>query len=148
MLRFSTGNVHGTGKLLAETRELLNEVGLPWVIENVPGAPMRADFKLCGCMFGLPGLRRERWFETSWHGFELRPQCSHSGAAVTVSGHGMQGTEYRRRKELGLAPDTIHDVRAAMGIDWMNRNELAQAIPPAYTAYLGSQLLSVIGAVA
>ena len=53
---------HGTGWMLAATRERLRAAGVPWVIENVPGAPMRADFKLCGCMFDLPRLKRERWF--------------------------------------------------------------------------------------
>ena len=56
--------------LLAQTRVLLERTGLPWVIENVPGAPMRADYKLCGCQFGLE-LRRVRLFETSWHGFAM-----------------------------------------------------------------------------
>ena len=51
---------HGTGWMLAAIRERLTASGLPWIIENVPGAPMRADYKLCGCMFDLPRLRRER----------------------------------------------------------------------------------------
>jgi DNA (cytosine-5)-methyltransferase 1 len=68
---------------------------LPWVIENVPGAPMRTDYRLCGCQFGLSPLRRERWFETSWRGFDLRPPCSHTGIGMSVTGHGMQGHEYR-----------------------------------------------------
>src|SRR5262245_2184895 len=50
---------HGTGWQLAATRDAL--LGT-WVIENVPGAPMRPDYKLCGCMFGLRRLKRERWF--------------------------------------------------------------------------------------
>lgn len=79
---------HGTGWMLARTRALLEQTGLPWVIENVPGAPMRADYKLCGCMFGLPNLKRERWFETSWHGFDLRQPCRHAEPVITVSGTG------------------------------------------------------------
>src|SRR5215467_701837 len=58
--------------LLPPVRCQLERSDVPWVIENVPGAPMRVDLKLCGCMFGL-GVARQRWFETSWHAFDLRP---------------------------------------------------------------------------
>jgi DNA (cytosine-5)-methyltransferase 1 len=137
-LRHVHSERHGTGWLLAATREALQRTRLPWVIENVPGAPMRADYKLCGCMFGLPRLRRERWFETNPQLFDMRPPCYHIGPAVTVCGHGAQGSyEYVD----GVAP-TQADRKAAMGIDWMNRDELAQAIPPAYTEFIGRQLLS------
>lgn len=122
--------------VLAPTRRLLKRMGLPWVIENVPGAPMRPDYRLCGCQFALE-LRRERWFETSWDGFAMRSPCSHLGPVVSVVGH---GTPSWVREQLGYNP-TIADYRAAMGIDWMNRNELSQAIPPAYTEFIGQQLL-------
>lgn len=125
--------------LLAKTRDALNETGRPWVIENVPGAPMEAHFKLCGCLFGLK-LRRERWFETSWGAFALRPPCHHPFPVVSVVGH---GTPTWVREKLGFNP-TIRDYREAMGIDWMNRDELSQAIPPAYTEFIGSRLLDEI----
>lgn len=128
--------------LLAATREALVATKKPWVIENVPGAPMRPDFKLCGCFFGLK-LRRERWFETSWGGFDLSPSCHHPEPVVSVVGH---GTPTWVREKLGFNP-TIHHYREAMGIDWMNRDELSQAIPPAYTEYIGRLCLR-IGAVA
>src|SRR4030067_1500600 len=80
---------HGTAHLLPDTRELLLKTGKPWIIENVPSAPMRADYLLCGCMFKLPGLRRQRLFETSWHGFALLPPCYHPDPIVTVVGHGI-----------------------------------------------------------
>ena len=132
---------HGTGHLLPDSRELLKQTGLPWVIENVPGkGHMRPDYKLCGCMFGL-NLRRERWFETSWEGFTLRPACTHFGPVPSVVGH---GTPSWVREKLGYNP-TIADYRAAMGIDWMNRDELSQAIPPAYTEFIGQQLLQHLG---
>lgn len=124
--------------LLGNTRDALMSTGKPWVIENVPGAPMRPDFKLCGCQFGLK-LRRERWFETSWEGFDLRPVCHHPFPVVSVVGH---GTPSWVREQLGFNP-SIHHYREAMGIHWMNRNELSQAIPPAYTEYLGSILMNV-----
>jgi hypothetical protein len=50
--------------LVGQTRIALETAGLPWVIENVPGAPIRPDIVLCGSMFGL-GVRRHRWFETN-----------------------------------------------------------------------------------
>jgi DNA (cytosine-5)-methyltransferase 1 len=131
------GGRNGTGWLLAATREALRASGMPSIIENVPGAAMRTDFRLCGCMFGLPGLRRERWFETSWHGFDFRAPCSHSGPIVTVAGH-TGGSSVRD----GLTHGSLADWRKAMGIDWMTARELAQAIPPAYTQLIGEQLLA------
>lgn len=133
--------MHGTGDLLDGTRQALLDLGKPWVIENVPGAPMRTDYRLCGCMFGLPGLRRERWFETSWQGFELRPKCHHTGETVTVAGH-TGGSNARGDSGFG---DKAAWQRA-MGIDWMTTAELAQAIPPAYTQHLGEQLLAEVSA--
>lgn len=135
---------HGTGWMLGATRERLQPLSPPWVIENVPGAPMRADFDLCGCMFGLGagdrGLRRPRWFETSWHALDLRQPHHHVGRAISVAGHGAQGSwEYVD----GAAP-TQADRRAAMGIDWMNRNELGQAIPPAFTEHVGRALMELL----
>jgi DNA (cytosine-5)-methyltransferase 1 len=139
-LRHVHADAHGTGWMLPATRFYLQKQSRPWVIENVPGAKMRTDFRLCGCMFGLPRLRRERWFETSWNGFDMRAPCHHIGPAVTVCGHGAQGSyEYVD----GVAP-TQADRKAAMGIDWMNRDELAQAIPPAFTEYIGAQLLGAL----
>ncbi len=125
--------------LLAQTRVLLERTGLPWVIENVPGAPMRADYKLCGCQFGLE-LRRVRLFETSWHGFAMLPPHYHPHVVPCVTGH---GTPSWIRKQLGYNP-TIKQYHEAMGIDWMNRVELSQAIPPAYTEFIGKQLLDLL----
>ncbi len=133
---------HGTGWMLPHTRDRLEEQSAPWVIENVPSAPMRPDFKLCGCMFGLPGLRRERWFETSWRGFELALSHNHTDPTISVVGH---GTPSWVREKLGRNP-TIVEYRAAMGIDWMNRDELSQAIPPAYTELIGHQLMQHVHA--
>jgi DNA (cytosine-5)-methyltransferase 1 len=126
--------------LLTPTRALLIATGLPWVIENVPGAPMRADFCLCGCEFGLPDLKRERWFETSWGGCpDLRTSCRHDGNTITITGHTPQRWAHGRRKGVTKA-----EREAAMGIDWMTVKELCQAIPPAYTEYIGRQLMEVL----
>jgi DNA (cytosine-5)-methyltransferase 1 len=129
---------HGTGWMLPAIRERLEaNGGAAWIIENVPGAAMRPDFKLCGCQFGLK-LRRERWFETNWSGIAMTQPCHHRGPVVSVVGH---GTPTWVREKLGFNP-TIAHYREAMGIDWMNRDELSQAIPPAYTEYIGGQLLA------
>jgi DNA (cytosine-5)-methyltransferase 1 len=128
--------------LLGPARKRLETVGAPWVIENVPGAPMRVDFQLCGCLFGLPRLRRERWFETSWRGFDLRPPCQHLERPLAVVNGGIQTWELRDGWPR-LPAAELHSLRSqAMGIDWIpSRRELAQAIPPAYTEYIGGQLL-------
>jgi DNA (cytosine-5)-methyltransferase 1 len=126
-------------QVAAVRRLLIERAACPWVIENVPGAPLRPDLKLCGCMFGLPGLRRERWFETSWHAADLRPPCHHQGRAITVTGNG-GGWSNRDQIDLGSKADR----EAAMGIDWMTNRELSQAVPPAYTERVGGFLMEVL----
>jgi DNA (cytosine-5)-methyltransferase 1 len=132
----------GTGWMLPAIRDRLETTGRPWVIENVPGAPMRADYQLCGCMFGLD-VRRERWFETSWRGFELRPPCDHSRPAVTVYGHGGKRAHIRTRPDgtggRGAYVD-LTETRQAIGIGWMTTGELSQAIPPDYTRHIAAGL--------
>jgi DNA (cytosine-5)-methyltransferase 1 len=119
---------------IAPIRARLMAQDAPWVIENVPGAPLRPDLKLCGCMFALPQLKRERWFETSWQAFGLRQPCDHKpGDVVSVTGTG-GGTGHTRAA-------SVADWRRSMGIEWMSMGELSQAIPPAYTEYIGHLLL-------
>jgi DNA (cytosine-5)-methyltransferase 1 len=126
------------------TRRALRLAGVPWVIENVPGAPLRPDFQLCGCLFGLAiaegYLVRERWFETSWRGFDLRAPCYHSGTgAISIAGHGVATWS---RATVG--PVKLAERRRLMGCEWMDRNGLGEAIPPAYTEYLGARLLEQV----
>jgi DNA (cytosine-5)-methyltransferase 1 len=124
--------------LLAPTRELLRKVGLPYVIENVVGAPMESPIRLCGVMFGLEVIRH-RLFESNvamvepWHA--PHQGSVQDGTYVTVAGHGgdnIKGRGSRAAKQ------------RAMGIDWMSDEELNQAIPPAYTEWIGRQLLQVV----
>jgi DNA (cytosine-5)-methyltransferase 1 len=126
--------------LLTPSRALLLRQTRPWVIENVPGAPLRPDLKICGCMVGLHELERERWFETSWHAMEMRPPCYHATSPITVAGHGEPSGP---RMAHGLIARKA-DWERVMGIDWMTRDELAQAIPPAYTEHVGRQLLAAL----
>jgi DNA (cytosine-5)-methyltransferase 1 len=152
-----TAKKHGTGWMLDATRERLLDQSAPWVLENVSGAPMRADYRLCGCMFGLRTdeweLRRVRLFEVSWRiQFEWLKPHEHLRPAVAVVGNGMPSWHRRRWK---LTPECKSDYRAfhelcreLMGIDWMTRDQLSQAIPPAYSRYIAQQLTSALEAAA
>jgi DNA (cytosine-5)-methyltransferase 1 len=126
--------------ILGLTRDLLTAVGLPWVIENVPRAPMRVDYKLCGCMFGLPNLKRERWFEASWATFAMRQPCLHLEPVYSVCGDSPVKSHLR-----GNHKPTLADWKRSMGIDWMTGKELSQAVPPAYTEHIGRHLLEHLG---
>jgi DNA (cytosine-5)-methyltransferase 1 len=133
---------HGTGWMLAATRERLRQTGVPWVLENVRGAPMQPHQVICGCVVGLEELERKRWFETWPLLFDLRPPCHHVKAPVDVTGTGgPAGRPKGQRGGIHRKPRNLAHARAVMGIDWMTRPELNQAIPPAYTEYIGAQLL-------
>jgi DNA (cytosine-5)-methyltransferase 1 len=126
--------------LLASTRDALRGV---WAIENVPGAPMRGDVMLCGSMFGLP-VRRHRYFELSVPVTALALSCNHNGAITGVYGHPHgRGGAWRNGKRPMLPSDASTWSRG-LGIDWMRPLELAAAIPPAYTEFIGKQLLQAI----
>ena len=149
--------------LLTPIRTILAATKIPYVIENVPGAPMRRDYVLCGTKFGLgtddAQLRRHRWFEVGngWP-WSLVPPCDHDKrAGIEVYGHGTPGRVYRKAKTVcvngkpggtssrdGILFHSQNERCVAMGIDWMNRDELTQAIPPAYTEFIGRQLLRVL----
>lgn len=130
--------------LVAKTRALLQDTGKPYVIENVHGAPLVTTAILCGTMFGLTSgeahLWRHRLFETSFP-LPLVPQCRHRKPVITVTGH-CGGTRMRG----GQRQYSAAERRVAMGIDWMTAEELSQAIPPAYTEWIGKQLLKALEA--
>lgn len=200
--------------LIPETRAALLAAGRPFVIENVPGAPLIEPVMLCGTMFDLrtdcgAELRRHRMFETNWH-LKCDKKCSHGdrkrrrslgqhaakdGKVITIVGHTAEfrggrticvnGTglplsggkvitvvgdhprdeaaRYARRRTISITGSTpqratrqydgrtvtllrrecfpVSAARTAMGIDWMIMAELSQAIPPAYTEWIGRQLL-------
>lgn len=144
--------------LIPQTREMLLASGCPYVIENVPGSTLNHSVKLCGTMFDLrtengAELRRHRYFETNIG--MLAPRCWHGRSAIgaygghvrdrcrtiTVTGHTPQQNVVRNRVRLTFTPE---DAKTAMGIDWMTLADLSQAIPPAYTEWIGRQLLQVI----
>lgn len=127
--------------LLTPTRERLLESGLPFVIENVQGAPMRKDLVLCGEMFGLR-LHRHRVFEVEGFTCLAPPHQKHKLKGAKHNCHVEDG---HARQVAGNYAD--HESACeAMGIDWMSRKELAQAIPPSYTELIGHQLMSHLNA--
>jgi len=118
--------------LIPATRDRLQGSGIPWVIENVPGAPLRHGFMLCGQSFGLK-VYRHRLFEPSFG--VLSPPCPGHPEAVPKAGRGPSPGGY-----ICVTGNTVGAVEfggPAMGIDWMNRRELSQAIPPAYAEWIG-----------
>jgi DNA (cytosine-5)-methyltransferase 1 len=132
--------------LIPSARELLEASGLPYVIENVEGAPLRDPVTLCGTMF--PGLRviRHRLFETNWP-LTAPPH----GAHPLVFTHDNRKAHYGKLDQntsfvqvTGGGNCTVANKRAAMGIDWMTGKELNEALPPAYTEWIGQQLLTVV----
>lgn len=140
-------------KLIPAVRELLDSLGKPYIIENVVGAPLMAPTLLCGSMFALSApdvdgtplrLERHRLFESNV-AICAPGECSHD-KAVQVAGVYGGGASRRKGKSLterrgGYTP--VKDVRAAlMGITHMSQQGLSEAIPPAYTRWLGGQLLS------
>lgn len=131
------GNNEKHPDLVAATREQLIDTGLPYVIENVPGAPLIDPITLCGKMFDLD-LYRHRLFETNW----ALGQPDHYKHTVKASraGHWVPGTII---SIAGGGPGTA-EKRRAMGIDWMTRDEMAQAIPPAFTEFVGGQLMNEV----
>lgn len=123
--------------------QMLAEDGLPaYVIENVPGAPLYQPVTLCGSMFGLGAqgyqLQRHRIFESNVFFFPPA-MCAHQGQPLPVYGHAGG-----RSKRDGLKFPGTDAWREGMGIDWMTGKELAESIPPAYTEYVGHQLLAAM----
>lgn len=125
-------------QLIPQTRRLLSQSGRPFVIENVPGAPLRGNVvRLCGTSFDLK-VFRHRIFECSFP--LLVPPCSHAGKRIGRGYFSVAGGSGRWSSwngiEYGFSKGTIADWRGAMGIDWMTRAEIVEAIPPAYSEFI------------
>lgn len=135
--------------LIPQVRERLIKTGKPYVIENVEGArsEMINPVTLCGSQFGRRAefngadvyLRRHRLFEANFLISEAGAH-DHSGYAFPVFGHGPGGSQNPHIKGKGGAAFA----RELMGIDWMNRHELNESIPPVYTEHIGSDMLWAI----
>lgn len=140
--------------IIPQTRDLLIRSGKRWVMENVVGSTLQTAIVLCGSMFGLNVLRH-RCFESST--FIMIPSCEHgrfNGKFPVGLGSPTNAIRKRRGEVITSKVSFVYgscrykgdiiDRRKAMGIDWMNNAELTQSIPPAYTEFIGKQLLAVL----
>lgn len=140
--------------LVEETREALRETGKPYIIENVVGAPLIDPLVLCGTEFDLVApdvdgvplkLLRHRLFESNML-LEGNGGCRHDPSIQTASVYGAGGGWTPKHRDSptrrgGYVPHT--DVcRALLGVDWTNKHELSQVIPPVFTEHLGRQVLA------
>lgn len=132
--------------LIPATRAKLQAWGGPYIIENVVGAPLFSPILLCGTMFGLgcddAELRRHRLFESNLP--LLVPDCQHGRQSRVIGvygGHLRNRIRSPQQEDKGMADFTVEQGRMAMGISWMSLKELSQAIPPAYSHFIGGQVL-------
>lgn len=136
---------HVTGKeyplLIEDVRTALRPTGKPYIIENVEDAPLIDYILLCGTMFGLKTFRHRK-FETSF--FMMAPPHITHTLFGKASGQGRPITPERQYITVTGNFSGIKTGQRAMGIDWMSKRELTQAIPPAYTEYIGRHLMEVI----
>lgn len=132
--------------LIAGTRAVLQAAGKPYVIENVPNARhlLISPVYLCGSMFGLP-IQRHRYFEYAPNFLRVRWEdklyCRHIPNPVLITDHGGPNANGpgKPRKRTPIAVK-----RAAIRINWMTDDEITEAVPPAYTEYLGRQLMEYL----
>jgi DNA (cytosine-5)-methyltransferase 1 len=135
-LRESQGNKTKALNLIPQTRELLLSSGKPFVIENVEGAPLFKSVYLCGSMFGLK-VRRHRIFECNFPVHQLK--CKHKQQGKPI------GVYHRLNDKIphgGKTASSLAEARDAMGISYMNWNELKESIPPLYSKYIINQFLN------
>lgn len=142
------GNADKWPRLIEPVREMLESLGVPFIIENVEGAPLNEPVVLCGTMF--PGLRviRHRLFESN-----IKLDVPQHGKHPLVFTHDKRKNHYGKLDQntsyvqvTGGGNCSIANAKDAMGIDWMTKGELNESIPPAYTEYLGRQLLAAVRA--
>jgi DNA (cytosine-5)-methyltransferase 1 len=137
-LRNAQGKSTSKLDLLEPTRELLKASGKSYIIENVKGAPLINPVQLCGSSFNLQ-VRRHRLFESN-----LRlegSKCNHKQQGRPIGIYGSMKDEIPKG---GKTAESIEQAREAMGIYWMLWGELVEAIPPAYTEFLGKQIMGAI----
>lgn len=148
---YSTGTRHRKNAgivypdLLKPTQMMLRSLGKPYVIENVPGAArlLCDPIMLCGGMFSI-GVSRHRFFESNARLPLLIHKCNSAeidSDEVSVTRHGPPARWYKKNPGATFTIKTWHQ---AMNIHWMTRSELTQAIPPAYTEWIGKQLIQHI----
>lgn len=129
---------HKHKNYIPQLRKLLRKSNKPYVIENVENVRSHLvnPVKLCGTMFGL-NIWRHRYFEIWPNVLLITPTCNHSKLPVLITGT-------TRRKIGGRFDYTVQQCTDAAKLHWMVRNELDQAIPPAYTKWLGEQMIMLL----
>jgi hypothetical protein len=116
--------------MITPTLALLADIDIPWVMENVPEAGLRADYRLCGTQFGL-NVRRHRDFQCgNWSVYDLMPSCQC----------------YKNPRLLPFEHKGERAFADAMGCTWMSKEEARQAIPPAFTEHVGGHLIGWLSA--
>jgi len=137
------GNADEWPRLIEPVREMLINSGKPYIIENVEGAPLLNPVVLCGTMFKGLRVLRHRLFEANFK-IIAPPHGKHPKVHTFDKRKSHYGTTHDMRdfvQVTGGGNCTIAAARDAMGIDWMTKNELNEAIPPAYTELIGKQLM-------
>ena len=137
------GNAHEWPRLIEPVREMLQASGRPYVIENVQGAPLRDYVVLCGTMFPELRVLRHRLFEANFFiqipPHRPHPLCHTLDKRKAHYGKTNEWTDYVSVNGGGNC--SVASARDAMGIPWMTKKEINEAIPPAYTRWIGSQLI-------
>ena len=137
-LRNAQGKTTSKLDLIPETRAALIASGKPYIIENVPGSPLINPIQLCGSSFGLK-VRRHRLFESNLP--LVGSVCNHKLQGRPIGVYGSLNDEIPKG---GKTASTIDEARAAMDMPWAIWTELVEAIPPAYTKYLGGQVWNLV----
>jgi len=142
-LTVALGTAREYPDLLDETRRALRALGKPYVIENVPGALLENPVMLCGLMFGLRVFRHRMFEIWPWPDlfFLVPPHPRHPRGATTNAYSGMSGFRHGATHICVTGRNfVVPDARLAMEIEWMTGDELREAIPPAYTEFVGSKI--------
>lgn len=133
------GNEHPD--FITPTRELLTALGRPWVIENVPGAPLVDPVVLCGAMFGIHTYRHRLFDTGGGFTFTAPEHPEHVHPTVKMGRALNPGDWYHAVGNF----QGVDYVRADLDMPWATRDGLRECIPPAYAEYIGRQLLSHLG---
>jgi DNA (cytosine-5)-methyltransferase 1 len=134
--------------IIEPLRELLIKAGVPYAIENVPGAPLRDPVRLCASSLcpACDGyyMQRHRMVETSW-GMREAPPCNHRRDLAVLGMYGDHIRDRRRRpgsKARGVTDPALSIAQAITGIDWMTLNEMSESIPPAYSRFVAEDWMT------
>lgn len=145
LARGTNRNIESFSDLITPGRYKLDAARVPYILENVTSAPIRADLQLCGLEFDLP-LYRHRNFEFSSYPWFV-PTIEH----ISHKGHRVQGWRHGKKYDgdifavygQGGGKGTLQEWQDAMQISWTgNRKSLAEAIPPAYTKFIGASIMA------